>query len=69
MDTSLSSGYLKIGQVDLINSFGTDVAQDIWQQMGDYLDIYKIECGDTSATYDYHWSNSDHEQLQLESLK
>ena len=68
-DTSLSSGYLKIGQVDLINSFGTDVAQDIWQQMGDYLDIHKIECGNTSGIYDYHWSNSDHEQLQLESLQ
>ena len=65
----LSLGYLKLGDVDLLNSFGTTSAQDIWAQMGDYLDIYKIECGSSSATYDYHWSNVDHEQRQLESLQ
>jgi hypothetical protein len=65
----LSLGYLKLGDVDLLNSFGTTSAQDIWAQVGDYLDIYKIECGTSSATYDYHWSDSDHEQVQLESLK
>jgi len=65
----LSSGYLKLGEVDLLNSFGTSSAADIWKQMGNYLDIYKIECGNTIATYEYHWSHSDHEQLQLENLK
>ena len=65
----LSLGYLKLGSVDLLNSFGTQDAQDIWKQMGDYLDIYKIECGSSSATYDYHWSSADHEQLQLENLR
>ena len=68
-DPSLSSGHLLIGQVDLLNSFGTNVAQDIWQHMGNYLDIYKIECGTVGATYEYHWSDSDHEQRQLESLQ
>jgi len=68
-DPQLSLGYLKLGEVDLINSFGTTAAQDIWKQMGDYLDIYKIECGTASATYDYHWSDTDHEQRQLESLR
>jgi hypothetical protein len=68
-DPKLSLGYLKLGEVDLLNSFGTTTAQDIWQQMGNYLDIYKIECGTASATYDYHWSDSDHEQRQLESLR
>ena len=67
-DPELSLGYLKLGDVDLINSFGTINAQDIWKQMADYLDIVRIECGDTVATYDYHWSDSDHEQRQLESL-
>jgi hypothetical protein len=65
----LSSGYLKLGEVDLLNSFGTSSAADIWKQMGNYLDIFKIECGNTIATYEYHWSHSDHEQLQLENLK
>ena len=68
-DPKLSLGYLKLGEVDLLNSFGTANAQDIWQQMGNYLDIYKIECGTSSATYDYHWSESNHEQRQLESLQ
>ena len=68
-DAKLSLGYLKLGDVDLINSFGTTSAQDIWAQMGDYLDIYKIECGSSNATYDYHWSNADHKQRQLESLQ
>jgi adenylate kinase family enzyme len=68
-DPKLSLGYLKLGEVDLLNSFGTTNAQDIWKQMGDYLDIYKIECGTASATYDYHWSDTDHEQRQLESLR
>ena len=68
-DTSLSSGYLKIGEVDLLNSFGHTDAQDVWKQMGNYLDIYKIECGSNSATYDYHWSDVDHKQRQIESLQ
>lgn len=68
-DPKLSLGYLKVGDVDLLNSFGTKNAQEIWRQMGDYLDIYKIECGDYAVTYDYHWSDSDHEQRQLESLR
>ena len=68
-DPKLSLGYLKLGEVDLLNSFGTTDAQEIWKQMGNYLDIYKIECGTSSATYDYHWSDADHEQRQLESLR
>ena len=68
-DPQLSLGYLKLGDVDLLNSFGTTSAQDIWAQMGNYLDIYKIECGSSNATYDYHWSNADHKQRQLESLQ
>lgn len=68
-DPQLSLGYLKLGDVDLLNSFGTTNAQEIWAQLGDYLDIYKIECGTTSATYDYHWSELGHEQRQLESLQ
>lgn len=68
-DPKLSLGYLKLGDVDLLNSFGTKNAQDIWRTMGDFLDIYKIECGDYSVTYPYHWSDGDHEQRQLESLQ
>jgi len=68
-DPQYSLGYLKIGQVDLQGAFGTTEGIDIWKQMGNYLDIYKIECDGISATYDYHWSDADHRQRQLESLK
>ena len=68
-DPTLSLGYLKLGNVDLLNSFGTRNAQEIWNRMGDYLDIYKIECGDYSVTYPYHWSDADHERMQLENLR
>ena len=68
-DPQLSLGYLKLGNVDLKSAFGTENGEHIWQQMGDYLDIYQIKCGNTTATYDYHWSDVDHEQLQLGALK
>lgn len=67
-DPQLSLGYLKIGQVDLVNSFGTADSQAIWQAMGSHLDIYKIEYDGVTATYPYHWSDTDHQQRQLESL-
>jgi len=67
-DPKLSLGYLKIGQIDLKSAFGSELATDVWTKMGDYLDIYQIECGNTTATYNYHWSNTDHEQQQLGAL-
>jgi len=67
-DPKLSLGYLKLGTVDIKGAFGSENGQNIWQQMGDYLDIYRIECGNTTATYDYHWSDTDHEQRQLGAL-
>jgi len=68
-DPKLSSGYLKIGQIDLLNSFGTKDAFQIWNQLGNFLDIYKIEYNGSSAIYKYHWSNSSYQQLQLMSLR
>jgi hypothetical protein len=69
LNTSLSLGYLKIGQVDLVSSFGTTDADVIWQMLGKHLDIYSISIGDTVTTFDYSWSDSDHEAQQIENLK
>jgi len=66
---NLSLGYLKIGQVDLLGSFGTDNANDIWKQLGSHLDIYSIKVDDISATFDYAWSDPDHESKQIDNLK
>jgi len=65
----LSLGYLKIGQVELESSFGTVDPEIIWQQLGQHLDIYKIEVGDVVGVFDYAWSDPDHEHRQMENLK
>ena len=67
-DLDLSLGYLKIGQVNYNESFGTNDSNEIWRILGDHLDIYQIECNGVSATYKYHWSNDNHENLQLGAL-
>lgn len=68
-DKYLSLGYLKIGQVNLEKSFGTTNGEEIWKKMGNYLDIYKIIVGDVEATFDYCWSDLDHEQQQINKMR
>ena len=65
----LSLGYLKTGQINLKKSFGTSDAQEIWKILGNYLDIYKIECGKYSCTYDYHWGDPKYIEKQIKELK
>lgn len=68
-DPSLSLGYLPIGQVELIKSFGTEDYQQIWNMLSDHLDIYKIEVGDVVATFDYCWSDNNYKQQQINIMK
>jgi hypothetical protein len=68
-DPKLSLGYLKIGQVDLIGSFGTTDPEKIWNLIGQHLDIYSIEINGVVSVFDYAWSDADHEYQQLENLK
>lgn len=68
-DPRLGLGYLKIGQVDIKNSFGTDIAEEVWQRIGQHLDIYSIEVDGIKATFDYNWADPDHEERQLEMLR
>jgi len=68
-DPRLSLGYLKIGQVDLQSSFGTTDPETIWKKLGQHLDIYSIEVDGTVGIFAYAWSDTDHEQRQLENLK
>jgi hypothetical protein len=68
-NAELSLGYLPLGQVDLQGSFGTKDFQYIIDRMGDYLDIYKIEVDNVSATYDYHWSDWDWREQQIKFLQ
>lgn len=65
----LSLGYLPIASVDVYNSFGTTDEQQIWQILGNYLDIYQVEVNGATATYDYSWSDSDYQQRQISLLR
>lgn len=68
-DPRLSLGYLPIGQVDLKSSFGTTSKTAIWEILGRHLDIYKIEIGDVSQTYEYCWTDLDYKQQQIDMMK
>ena len=37
--------------------------------LGKHLDIYSIEVDGVVGVFDYCWSDSDHEQRQIENLK
>ena len=67
-DKSLTIGHPKVAQVDLLRSFGTTDYNDIWSQLVNHLDVYKIRIGDVEATYKYHWSDSDYQQQQMRNM-
>jgi hypothetical protein len=71
-NTQLALGYIKLGQVDLVNSFSTDQFLDIYKQMIDCLNISRIELiGPTNITteYKYTLSDPDWKELQIEELR
>jgi hypothetical protein len=68
-DPRLSLGYLPIASVDVYNSFGTNNEQEVWQILGNYLDIYQLEINGKVATYDYLWSDSDYQDRQISLLR
>ena len=68
-DPQLSLGYLPLGQVDLVPSFGTKSSLPIWNILGEHLDIYRIEAGNVSQTFDYCWTDNDYKQQQINQLR
>jgi hypothetical protein len=67
-DKSLTIGHPKVAQVDLMRSFGTTDYNDIWIQLADHLDVYKIRIGEKQATYEYRWSDPDYQQQQIRNM-
>ena len=67
--SGLSLGYLPLGQVDIKGMLGVVDFPTVIETLGDYLDIYRIEVDDVSATYDYHWSDPDWREQQINFLK
>ena len=71
-DPKLSLGYIKLGQVDLKRSFGTENFKEIYNKLSNNLNITKIEVFDgqtTNCDYSYSLESPDWQQIQIESLK
>ena len=47
---------------------GTTDYREIWAQLADHQDVYKIKIGDVEATYEYHWRDPDYQQQQIRSM-
>ena len=68
-DARLSLGYLPLGHVDLLRSFGTTDMFDVWNQLSQYLDIYSIEVDEIKHTFEYCWTDADYKQQQIDMMK
>jgi hypothetical protein len=68
-DPKLSLGYLPLGQVDLLDSFGTRDYKTIWEILSTHLDIYSIEVNGTVQTFDYCWSDPTYKQQQINMMR
>ena len=68
-DATLSLGYLPLGHIDLLRSFGTTDMIDIWNLLDTHLDIYAIEIDEVKHIFDYCWTDSDYKQNQIDKMK
>ena len=68
-DAKLSLGYLPLGKVDLLRSFGTDDMFIIWDKLSAHLDIYQIEIDGIGHTFDYCWTDTDYKQKQINMMR
>ena len=68
-DKSLTIGHPQVGQVNLEKSFPDPSREGIWDLLNNYLDVYSIRTSDASVVYDYHWSDKDYAEQQIEILR
>lgn len=68
-DKSLTIGHPKVAQVDLLRSFGTEDYEQIWKQLSQHLDVYRIRTSQATVEYNYRWSDSDYAQQQIRKLR
>jgi len=67
-DRSLTIGHPQVAQVDLVRSFGTEDYRDIWPQLNNHLDVWRVKTSSAEAVYDYHWSDPDFINRQIKIL-
>lgn len=68
-DPKLSLGYIKIGQVNLMKSFGTENFAEILKKLSTHLDVYQIHTDGVTGTFDYVWSDDNYKQMQIDFLR
>ena len=65
---ALTIGHPQVAQVNLIKTFGTEDPATIWTTLNDYLDVYKITTSQATAIYNYHWSDADFINRQIQCI-
>jgi hypothetical protein len=68
-DKTLTIGHPQVGQVDLIQSFGTDDYREIWTDLETRLNIWAVRTSGAQAIYPYSWSDPDYMQQQVSRLQ
>lgn len=68
-DRSLTIGHPQVGQVNLEKTFHTTNYKHIWQQIEQHFDVYSVQTLDSSDCYEYHWSESNYQQQQIDIIQ
>ena len=73
-DPNLSLGYIELGKIDLLRTFGSNKLDDnninfYRNIVENRLDIYSIQVDDVVNYYDYVWTDDDYINQQLNFLK
>jgi hypothetical protein len=68
-DRSLTIGHPQVGQVNLEQTFNTTNYKDIWQLIEQHFDVYSIQTPGAECYYDYHWSDADYQQRQINIIQ
>lgn len=68
-DRGLTLGHPRVAQTDLVKSFGTTDHVKIWNTLEQFLDVVEIRTSQQRSRYDYHWSDADFRDKQIEVIQ
>ena len=64
----LTIGHPCVGQINLLDNFGSENIYEIWNRLSLFNDVYKISVAGVSAKYDYSWQDLDYKDRQISAL-
>jgi len=67
-DKTLGIGTPKVGQVNLMKSFGTENWQEIRKIMAPQLNVISVETAKHSVKYQYNWDSKEFDTEQMQAL-